>query len=225
MYLYQFQQIMAAFFCIGILLVTQISGQSLQGHERVSRRMNVQFLRFSNFLADPGQVSGPPIQQLPDAQDGKVCPPQPQLENELTEVTLIIVITSAQGCYEFKTPGYDAGGYPNADKRAYQCNYEIRLPDNTSPTISILKSEFNLQQQNNNFKCPNDVFILKNIVETGQSTDDVADFSNNVNFCGNLTEDKLFQIEPGTANNNRFQISFKANKNINGLGVRGLLCF
>lgn len=103
----------------------------------------------------------------------------------------------------------------------------FQLPDNSlMPTFTILKNEFELQKQNSNGVCPNDRFILKNIDELGQSTDDVEMFNNNVQYCGELTEDKVFTVTPGGANNNnRFQIIFRANKSNAKKGVRGLLCF
>ncbi|TRY63879.1 hypothetical protein TCAL_04905 [Tigriopus californicus] len=184
-------------------------------------------LQFSNFLDRSDPASNAPIKPLPTAEDDVICPPEVQLDTGVTPVTLIIPITDATGCYEFTTPGYGENTrYPNALNAAYECTYEIRLPSpNLSPTFTILKDEFELQRRSNDgLRCPFDSLILKNIVETGQSVDDVESFDNNVQYCDELTEDKCFTVEPGN-NNNRFQIIFKANNINRKRGARGLLCF
>ncbi|XP_059094221.1 uncharacterized protein LOC131889200 [Tigriopus californicus] len=213
----------------GFLLVSQVLGNTIQSRgQRFQRRIDDRSSQFSNFLDRDDPTSNVPIQDLPPADDGIVCPPEDQDDTGTTKVTLIIPITDATGCYEFKTPDFGPDSrYPNALYQAYECTYEIRLPNkDLRPTFSISKDDFELQQGNTaGTTCPSDNFILKNIDETGMSEDDVKPFDNNVQYCDELTGDKLFTVIPGENNDNRFQIIFKANKFTRRRGVRGLLCF
>lgn len=68
-----------------------------------------------------------PIQQLPQALNDATCPPAVELPGVTTQVLLEIPITDPTGCYEYTTPGYDQGEYPNAKEQAYECTYEIQV--------------------------------------------------------------------------------------------------
>eukprot|EP00095_Tigriopus_kingsejongensis_P010377 maker-scaffold251_size238241-snap-gene-1.19 protein:Tk10377 transcript:maker-scaffold251_size238241-snap-gene-1.19-mRNA-1 annotation:"hypothetical protein CAPTEDRAFT_189092" len=167
---------------------------------------------------------------LPPPTSGGPCPPPNPLGQPKRETTLVIPITDTTGCYELTSPDFPAN-YPNAStngqKASYVCKYEFQFPNPPDSIRFSLKTEdFEMQMPTSGGKCHADYLNIRNIVEDPLAPfiDDKETFVKQVKFCGTLTNDYDFEVNPGK-DENRFQVFFKANKDRSGKGFKGLLCF
>lgn len=99
-----------------------------------------QGISLSDFLDRETPASNSPsLLELPTPVDGRTCPPAIEFMGESTLEILVIPIENG-GCYEFKTPFYNQGGYPRATYHSYQCTYEIQVSYSSKHFTRLFKT-------------------------------------------------------------------------------------
>ncbi|TRY66506.1 hypothetical protein TCAL_13867, partial [Tigriopus californicus] len=93
--------------------------------------------------------SGMDIKEWPPFDDpSKTC-------DGTADETIEITFTDTTGCFQFQTPGFNAGGYPNSTnvtpgRNSYGCQFNNQFGNNNvTGTVTVFKEGFEFEKDDN----------------------------------------------------------------------------
>ncbi|XP_059097413.1 uncharacterized protein LOC131891770 isoform X2 [Tigriopus californicus] len=131
-------------------------------------------------------------------------------------------ISNLSGCFNFQTPGFNDGGYPNNTMnggRLYVCRYVFQFGAEVTGTVTVKKAGFELQAPTQAGNCVDAVSVTP-VTKDLNDPEERGQQDNFASFCGVISEDKSLSFSSSS-----LSVFLVADATVNGNGAEIETCF